>query len=351
MPRHQPNKRILLIGDFGRTNFGAHYYNTNFALHAGFIRAGHHVLTFSDRDVAREASVFKRKALGRGRMSQALIETARTYQPHLVLFGHADMTAPETFAAVRKAAPYARLAQFNVDALFRTGTMALFAARAQHVDFSFITSAAPEKLRRLGAPPGSVAYFPNPVDPAIAIRNVSTIARGNLAFDGIFLGTGIERREIQVSELKVGLPASFRLLAAGGVSNTPRLSGPSFLETLASGTMSPNLPLDDTRPVDFLYASDRLAQLLAHGILAFCQKGAQLETVYEDGIVPYSSIADLAAKMAEFAEDDARRRQIAAKGHQIGCGRTSAERVARYMLDLAFGDGPTEDYGWPSEPI
>ena len=55
--------------------------------------------------------------------------------------------------------------------------------------------------------------------------------------------------------------------------------------------------------------------------------------------------------MAELADDDIRRRQIAAIGHRIGIERTSAARVAQYMMDLTLGDGPSIDYGWPSELI
>lgn len=344
-------KRILLIGDFGRSGFGAPFYNTNFALHAGFTRAGCHVFPFSDRDVAREATLVGRKSLGRGAMNRALVKTAQIYRPHLVLFGHADMTLPETFAAIRQAVPGVRLAQFNVDALFRTETMARFRDRAAHVDVSFITTAAPDRLRALGAPPQSVAYFPNPVDDGIAVRDLSQVARADATYDGVFLGTGIERRDAQVDALSSGLPSAVRFFAGGGVRDTPRLTGPAYLETLASGTMSPNLPLDDTAPVDFLYSSDRIAHLLAHGIVPFCQSDSQLDTLYDDGVVLYTGLEDLAAQMTTLAEDDARRRQIAANGRRVGLARTSAERVARYMLDLTLGDGPTTDYGWPSDLI
>lgn len=344
-------KRILLIGDFARSSDGAIYYNTNFVLQTGFIRAGHHVLAFSDRDVARESSLLGRKALGRRSMNHKLIACAQAYQPHLVLFGHADMTDIETFAAIRACAPGCRLAQFNVDAVFRDATMAQFRTRAEHVDVSFITTAAPDRLRALTPRPHSIAYFPNPVDASIAVDDLSRRKRDNVAFDGIFLGTGIERRKHQVQALKDHLPADVRFFAGGGVCGTERLSGPAFLQTLATATMSPNLPLDDTVAVDFLYASDRIAQLLAHGIVPFCQEAAGLEALYDDGVVAYSTPVDLAAKMAELTHDDARRQRIAGIARRIGLERTGAERVARYMLDLALGDGATIDYGWPSELI
>ena len=50
-------KRVLIVADFERGAFGAEYYNSWFALQNGFIRAGAHVLTVSDRDVAREVGL------------------------------------------------------------------------------------------------------------------------------------------------------------------------------------------------------------------------------------------------------------------------------------------------------
>lgn len=344
-------KRVLLVGDFSRTAGGALYYNANFALQNGFIRAGCHVLTFSDRDVARESAVLRHKALGRGSMNRALVETAATYRPDLVLFGHVDMTGADTFAAIRQRCPAARLAQFNVDALFREETMARFRERAAHLDLSFITSATREKLAALAPRPGSLAYFPNPVDAGLARMNIAEIPADRLAYDGIFLGNGDLRRETQVRDLQAGLPSGFRFFAGGGIFATPRLKGPVFLETLATGAMSPNLPLDETRAVDHLYSSDRIAQLLALGIVAFCSADARLHELYEDGIVGYGSIAELAALMAELAGDDSRRRTIAATGRRIGLERTGAHRVATYMLDLVLGDGPSIDYGWPGDVV
>ena len=342
-------RRVLIVGDFGRSSFGASYYNMNFVLQAGFIRAGCHVLTFSDRDVARERSIFRRKMAGRSAMNRDLIATAKTYQPHLILFGHADMTSGPTFEALRAAVPGVFLAQFNVDPLFRARTMQQFVERAHHMERSFITTADRLALAALGAPKGTVAFFPNPVDASLAIADVSTVPRDDLRFDGVFLGSGEKRRSVQIEALQNALPDRFRFHASGGIFNTERLRGFAFLEALTGAGMSVNLPLDDTVTVHHLYSSDRIAQLLGHGIVAFCHESAGLEGLYGDGIVSYSTIADLAEKMAGLAEDDARRRQIGALGRRVGLERTSAEQVARYMLDMTLGSGPTRPYGWPTE--
>jgi hypothetical protein len=341
-------RRVLIVADFKRATFAAEFYNSWFALHNGFVRAGAHVVTVSDRDVAREAGLLKHKRFGQSRMNRILVDTVRTYRPHLVVFGHADLTGPDTLEAVRQACSDVRLAQLHLDAVFRTATMTAFKARAAGMDASFITTGAPEKLAGLAPRAGTVAFCPNPVDPSLGHVDVSAQPGNDLAWNGIFLGNGDERREAQVRELQGGLAPDFRFFAGGKIFGTPRLRGPGFLEALAQGAMSPNLPLDETRPVDFLYSSNRIAQLLSLGITAFCQSEARLETLYEDGIVNYSTISDLAEKMNSLAADDGERRRIGAVGRRIGRERTGAERVARYIWEMTREGGPSEDYGWPA---
>jgi hypothetical protein len=345
------NPRVLIVGDFCRSSSGAQYYNTSFALQNGFTRAGCNVLTFSDRDTARESALLPYKALGRSAMNRSLIAHAKSYQPHLVLFGHADMCDGATLEAARASVPGVVLAQFHVDPLFRDKAMTQFRNRGRHMDISFITTADRHRLNSVAARPGSVAFFPNPVDASIATANVAECQSSDVSYDGVFLGNGDMRREAQVTELMSALPDHFRFFAGGKIFGTPRLHGPTFLRTLASGTMSPNLPLDETRPVDFLYSSNRIAQLLVQGVVPLCPASAGLDQLYEDGIVAYTSIADLAEQMAALQADDARRRRIAATGWRIGRERTSAERVARYMLDMTLSDGPSCNYGWPTDRV
>lgn len=340
--------RVLVVADFSRSNFGANYYNSFFALANGFVRANCHVLTFSDRDTAREAGILRHKVFGRRAMNNALIAHARTYRPHLIVFGHVDMTTGATIEAIREALPTVRMIQFHLDALFRERAMQNFSDRAAHLDLSFITTADKDKLARLSPRPGSIAYAPNPVDASIATANVAEMSRDEVPYDAIFLGSGPERREQQVRELQDAFADRVRFFAGGSIFGTPRLKGPEFLETLATATMSPSLPIDESRPIDFLYASDRIAQLFTQGLVPFCQEGAGLDQIYEDGIVTYSTIADLADKIIALTNDDARRQQVARKGWRIGRERTSAEKVAQYMIDLSLGYGPTRDYGWPS---
>ena len=50
-----------------------------------------------------------------------------------------------------------------------------------------------------------------------------------------------------------------------------------------------------------------------HGIVPFCPYGSRLDSLYDDGVILYSSLEELADQMAALAGDDARRRRIGAR--------------------------------------
>ena len=115
--------------------------------------------------------------------------------------------------------------------------------------------------------------------------------------------------------------------------------------------MTPNLPLDDAIPVPFLYSSDRIAQLLGQGVAVLTSASARLETLYDDGVVPFHGRDDLAGKMIELWRDDEARRRLAERGWRIARERTATERVAQYIVEAALNEPFSETYGWPVEPV
>ena len=268
-----------MVANFGRRNKYDAFYNVESKLRTGFARAGHNVIGFSERDAAEEASPFASKWGGVARMRRRLTMIASHYRPHLMLFGHADLLDGETFDALRKAAPEARLAQFNVDSIHRVRTMAGFAARARHVDVSFITTADGGELRSLAPRPGTIRYFPNPVDTGVETGRVFESPRTALNYDGQFLGTGIGTREAQILDIEARLPDGFRFNRGGRSFGARSLQSVAYLEALCEAAMTPNLPLDDAIPVPFLYSSDRIAQLLGQGVAVLTSASARLDQV------------------------------------------------------------------------
>lgn len=341
-------RRILLVGNFDRKALGRHFFNTDHALLNGFIRLGHFALPFSDRDVAREVWPWRSSRLGKAGMNRRLLETARHFRPHLVLFFHSDLVTAETFEALRTAAPRAALAQVNVDPTDRPRTMAAFTARAARLDVSFITTACPRALRAISPRPGAVAFMPNPVDPSVETAQVWAVPRDRLAHDVLFLGNGDHRRPQQIAALRAALPGDVRFAAGGGIDGTPRLSSVVFLDALAAAAQSPAIPLDDRVPVPWLYSSNRLAILLGQGLLAHVPASARQEALYEDGVVPFDGPEALAAACTRYARDDGARRRVAERGWRIARERTSCDRVAAYLLETALGESPSA-WPWPVE--
>lgn len=340
--------RILVVADFARSKAQRTFFSVERKLANGFIRLGHNVVCFSDRDTARESSLVGSSKRGSGKMNIKLIETAAHYQPHVILVGHADLISGTTYAALRDKVPGVRLAQFNVDATFRATTMATFTQRTAWVDTSFITTADPDTLGAIRPPVSNVHFFPNPVDSSVETGRVFEKLRDDLELDLLFLGTGIGTRDEQLSVLDAHLPAHVRRRFSGGIHGSSRISGCAFLRTLETAAQNMNIPIDDRRPEAFLYSSDRIALLLGQGTLVHTSAPARLETLYEDGIVVFSSREELAENVTALTKDDGRRRAIALKGWQIAHSRTNGTRVAKYMLETLFEQRLSEDYGWPT---
>lgn len=342
-------RRILIVGNFGRKALFRRYFNTESKLANGFVRAGHHVICFSDRDHAREATFLSTQKLGAGKMQAKLIETAAHYRPHLILFGHADLIAAGTYARLRESSPGVRLATFCVDALFRTAAMQSFAARARQVDAAFLTSADREQASALDIPPGRLFFMPNPVDASIETARVFDLPREVLRLDGQFLGTGIDRREEQIDAIRAALPKAYRFESGGRAFATERIDSTTYLARLADAAVCPNLPLDDLRPeqLSYLYSSDRIAQTLGQGVTTLTVRASRLSALYEEGVVEYDDRQQLVEKMIFLYENDAERRRIGALGHRIAHEKTDATRIASYVLSVSLAEGDT-GAPWPT---
>lgn len=327
--------RILCVGNFGRKSAFRCFYNIDHKLANGFIRNGHNVVCFSDRDHAREATVFGSQKLGKKKMAEKLLETAKNYKPHLVLFGHCDLFGDELYLRMKELRPEVRLATFCVDAVFRTKTMESFARRAEHCNAAFITTADKAQLSKLGIPLDKLHFMPNPVDPSIETARVFERPLDTFDWDGQFLGTGIGKREEQLNFIAGNLPDDYQFRSGGRAFGSDRIEGVNFLECLTEAPVSPNLPLDDTDPslMPYLYSSDRIAQLLGQGVTTLVPKAAGLSDLYDEGVVEYSCREELVECMVRLKTDDQMRRKIGEVGWRMARDRTALQKVAS---DICF---------------
>ncbi len=110
--------RILCVGGIHDATNAHRYYGVTQKLINGFIRSGHTVLYFSDRDASRNSNVFKSRIWGVKQANRALLEKIKVFQPNLIIFKHADVIWPSTLEEIARLWPEIRMAQVNIDALF-----------------------------------------------------------------------------------------------------------------------------------------------------------------------------------------------------------------------------------------
>ena len=317
------------------------YYNPESKLANGFIRAGHHVMCFSDRDHARESTILNTQKLGKTKMEAKLLDTAEHYQPHLILFGHTELLQQKTYNQIREKVKGVKLATFCVDAVFCHKTMAAFKSRAEMCDAAFITTADEQALAALGIPGEKLHFLPNAVDNSIETARIFDIPRTQLTLDGQFLGNCLGMRKKQLMYIEKNLPQNYRFYHGGQGLGVKHYTSTQFLSKLCEAPVSLNLPRDDTvsEMMPYLYSSDRIAQLLGQGVTALSPAKSKLSDLYEDGIVEYNNRDDLIEKMVELYENDGLRRRIGKLGHRIAHTKTNATKVAKTIISNVFNCG------------
>lgn len=342
--------KIVVVADFKDGKGEPLFYDAPQQLVHGIARLGHFVTRFSDRDVARSYG-FGHKALGVRAMKTQLRALVQAVQPHLVIFGHADLFSANDFADLRRLRPGLKLAQLNIDPPYRRPVMQRFAERTPSMDISFFTAASLAPSEDLFDRRYPIYFVPPMVDPAIDTGRAFDRPREELPRDGSFLGSKCVDRPEQIAELRQRLPYDFRFEVHGAVVDRPGIMGSEFVEHISATPMSPSLQPDSSALEPRLYASTRVAQLLGNGVLCFVHRSTQLDAIFEDGLVLYGSVGELAELMAQFKMDDKSRRRRAELGWRLARDRIRADRVAEYIVARSMGR--MIDPAWPAsaDPI
>ena len=101
MSNSQSNLRILHITNFNERHNGRLFFNTGRRLNNGFIRLGHSVLEFSDRDIVSRGKSLK-DFYGSDTLNDKLIKTCYHFKPDLIVLGHADMISKDILYNLKK---------------------------------------------------------------------------------------------------------------------------------------------------------------------------------------------------------------------------------------------------------
>lgn len=336
--------RILYVGNSGGLKNAALFYLFPPRLINGFIRQGHNVHVFNDRDVARNSNIFKSSRLGKEKTNQALIQTCRDFMPDLVVLAHCENITNETLHTIRDICKDVKIIHRNVDPLSSSFNVERIKNRINHVDGIFVTTAG-SALRQFTSSKTFAAFLPNPVDPSI------DTGRAFAATDydaDLFFAAGAMRendhRQILISELLAKTPDVKTEIIGAGI-NKKSLFGLPYMNKL--GRVKMGLVINKTEDF-YLYASDRMSQYMGNGMMVFAHTAPHYTDIFTNNeIVTYDHADDLSEKVKYYATHDAERRIIAEKGYAAAHRMFNNQMVAQYIIDTTF-DHPPATYPWPS---
>lgn len=345
LPPTPLGRKILLVGNvFGR-EMGNEFYMIMPKLLHGFIRLGCNLHVFNDREVARSSTPLLSTGPGRAAANRKLIETARNFRPDMLLLGHCEPIENATLETLRKENPGLRIAYRNVDTLSDAANRERLKRRAAVVDAIFVTAASP--LHAVPADSRASVYFmPNPVDPAVDFGRC--FDRSNQEFDLFFAVGTSDGSDERVRFLQTALQRLPNLRAdIRGIPGSAPVRGAAFLEAMNNARMG----LSISRPDNvYLYASDRMSQLLGNGLLTFVSRSTGFQDLFsEEQIAFYDGIGELVDKLDFFARHDSQRQKTAEAGWRAAHSMFASHRIAKYILERSFAEPLSETYPWPTE--
>ena len=348
--------RILHISNFGDKHNGRLYWNHCFKISNGFIRNGHNVYNFSERDKSR--SVFLNKFNNNKYLQESIIKTVNNYNPDLVLLGHADRVHVQTLEKIKKINNDIKIAEWNVDNFLLDNTKNKLKHRSQFLDGIFSTTA--DKILHECVSKNFITFFPNIVDSTV--ENMKIFELNNHTNDIFFalshgVGTGKlrnknknkelnDRRVIFAKKIKINNDIKCNFF---GFDNIQPVWASEFNKEIQSCFMGLCL---QRKPQLKYCLSDRLSQYGGNGLMLFIERDTKYYDFLRDKVeaVYFDDSDDLINKINYFKINKNEALTIASNGHQKMHKFCNEKVVTNYMLDCLEGLDDkilSEKYSWP----
>lgn len=344
--------RIVHVSNFVQKGDWNIFFHTSYKLSFGMTRLGHAVYNFSDRDVARDSGLFRIRNFGIAEANRRLIAACRNIRPDLIVLGHADIIEADTIAEIRAGSPGLRVAQWNYDPLSSEDNCRRIEGKLAVVDATFATTAG-SGLDRFSRPGHVACFLPNPVDDTVETGRAFEAPDGTAdlifpARDGATpraWGGRLVPSAAIAAELRAGLP-EWRVRCPG-LDPGGRVFGAAYLDALSSSRIGLSLSQRSDQP---LYASDRMAHLMACGVLTCIDRATGFDAIIAEGEACfYTDPADLLDRIRWFLRNDDERRRVAMQGWKKAHAAFNGMVVAQYLLERTLGLPLSREYGWPTD--
>lgn len=339
--------RIIHVANRAEKKHGERFYSLPYKMQNGFVRNGHNVIWFSDRDVARAASILPAQKLGKWSCNARLLKLCRNVRPDVIVLAHADLISNETLLEIKKLLPQVMLFQYDID-LLHPHTIKRIQHRAGLFSATFMTTAG-AVLSGLGSANSPVGFFPNPVDSSIDVHQ--NFNREHLDTDVFFAGTPSSILDKDDIRNKIGNLANEG--EGWRVRAFQQLWGADYLDALALAKVGLNFSVGLENVVEgeggphYLYSSDRISQYAGNGLLTISNSRFQLRELYGESLLEVDSYEGLRDTLRSMLRDDRQWRVAASNLHRLVHAEFNEVLVTRYMLETVLGEKHSHPYQWP----
>ncbi len=349
--------RILHISNFGDKHNGRLYWNQCFKISNGFIRNGHNVYNYSERDKSR--SYLFNKFNNNKNLQKSILETVKNYNPDIVLLGHADRVHLETIEKIKYINKDIKIAEWNVDNYKLDNTEKKLKTRSKYLDGIFSTTADNKISECISN--NFITFFPNIVDSTI--ENLKIFKENNHKKDIFFAlshGVGTGKLRAKNSKNEKNDP---RVVIANKIINSDsdikyNFFGFNKIEPIWANEFNNEIKscymgLCIQRKPQLKYClSDRVAQYGGNGLMLFLEA----DTKYDDFLINreeavfFDGYEDLIKKIVYYKDNKIDSLKIAEAGYKKLHTCCNEKVVTNYFLDCLFGKNLDElkiKYDWP----
>ena len=347
----QKSLRILHITNFNERLDGRLFFNTGRRINNGFIRQGHSVLGFSDRDIQKYyKSISDLK--GAKTLNDKLKKTCYNYNPDLIVLGHADLISKDQIAELRKDYPNTRFSQWFLDPLNKKGpdferNKERILDKIDVVDSTFLTT-SPDVLSFLK---DKNSYFiPNPSDKSFeTLNNFDKSCNVDLFFA---LSHGVHRGVLKSgkSDDRIQFLNNLRSITPNikfdiyGIDKVQPIWADHYFKTISNAKMGLNLSRGESIKY---YSSDRITQIVGNGLVCLIDQKTDYQNFFDENeMVFYKSVSDLSEKVIKISSDDNLRRNIARKGKKKYMKYFNSDLVSEYIINNTLEIKTNKTYLW-----
>jgi len=333
------NLRILHVTNFNERLDGRLFFNTGRRINNGFIRLGHSVLGFSDRDIQKYyKSIGDIK--GKKTLNEKLKKTCYNYKPDLIVTGHADLISKEQIQELKEDNPNTKFAQWFLDPLNKKGpdferNKDRILDKIEVMDGTFLTT-SPSALNFL--PKNNKNYYiPNPSDHSFeTLDNFKNSCSVDVFFA---LSHGVHRGKLKLGKeddriifldklQKLTTDVKFDLY---GINNIQPIWADHYFKTISNAKMGLNLSRGEAIKY---YSSDRITQIVGNGLVCLIDEKTQYRDFFSSNeMVFYKDLNDLSEKIQKISRDDKLRRKIAKNGKDKYMKHFNSTNVANYIIN------------------